>query len=484
MSEFMLSDKFVRVLAGPIGGGKSVCCAHELFRWACEQKPNDEGVRKTRFLIIRNTVDQLKSTVMKTVFDWFPPERVGEWKATDKTLVLRLPLGDGTRIQSEWMFIALDTPDDIRKALSLEATGLWGNEARELHPDVVEALLGRIDRYPSMKDGGATRAGAVFDTNMPDADTWWFDKMSTVPSNWSVHTQPPAIITVAEYTDKYHEEPDQERVATAFDDTEYVTNPESDNYANLSAKYYPNNVPGRTQDFIDVYLRCRFGRSLNGLPVYDKTFIPDFHVAAETLIPIRGESYPLLVGLDFGRTPAAVIGQMDARGRVLVFAELTSDNMGIEKFLATKLKPLLASRFAGFSIAVAPDPAGWARTQVGELSPVDVIKAAGFRVLRPPTNNVDPRIRAVEALLTAHIGGKAGFLVSPECSQLIKGFKYGYRWRLDKKGNLVDTSPDKNEFSHVHDALQYFALVVGGGAGSRFGTPRREVQPAPFRWGA
>ena len=62
MEDFMLSDAYVRVLAGPIGGGKSVCCAHELMRWACDQKPNAEGIRKTRMLVVRNTADQLRST--------------------------------------------------------------------------------------------------------------------------------------------------------------------------------------------------------------------------------------------------------------------------------------------------------------------------------------------------------------------------------------------------------------------------------------
>jgi hypothetical protein len=471
----MLSPAFVRVLAGPIGGGKSVTCAHELFRWACEQAPNEEGLRKTRFLIIRNTVDQLKSTVMKTVFDWFPPGKVGEWKSTDKTLVISLPLADKTRVASEWMFIALDTPDDIRKALSLEATGMWGNEARELHPDVVEALLGRIDRYPSMKDGGATRAGAIFDTNMPDQDTWWFDKMENPPSNWSIHVQPPAIITLEDYLDKYSEEPDEERKAEAYDGTWYVTNPDSDNYENLSKTYYPNNIPGRAQDFLDVYLLCKYGRALNGVPVYDKTFTPSFHIAEGSITPVRSDTYPLVIGLDFGRTPAAVIGQMDHRGRVLVVGELTSTNMGIEKFLTTKLKPYLFEKFPGHRTIVAPDPAGWSKTQVGEISPVDAVKAAGFKVVRPATNNVEPRIRAVEALLTKQIDGKAAFLVDPSCDMLVKGFKYGYRWRLDKKGNLVDVTPEKNEFSHVHDALQYFAMVVDNAAGGTDVNRRREV---------
>lgn len=480
----MLSPAFVRVLGGPIGGGKSVCCLHELFRWATEQKPNADKERKTRFLIIRNTADQLRSTVIKSMHDWFPPGKVGVWRASEKTMYIDLPLADGTRVKSEWMAIALDTPDDVRKALSLEATGLWGNEARELHKEVVEALLGRVDRFPSMKDGGATRAGAIFDTNMPDADTWWQEQMENPPKNWTVHVQPPAIIPLNLYRDKYKEDPDEIRMAEAHDGTVYAANPESDNYEHLSPSYYPNNIPGRSQDFLDVFLRCKYGRALNGLPVYDTTFSTDFHIAKDELLPLNSHKYPLTIGLDFGRTPACVIGQLDHNGRVLVFDELVSENMGLEKFLATKLKPLLYAKYSGFTVVIAPDPAGWARTQVGEVSPVDVLKKEGFRVVRPTTNNVRPRIDAVERLLTRQVDGRAGMLVSPSCDQLVKGFKYGYRWKIDKKGNLQDEgSPEKNEFSHVHDALQYFALVVDLGiSGNMFERRDFVVEDAPLRW--
>lgn len=481
MGEFMLSSAYVRVLAGPVGGGKSVCCSHELFRWmTAVQQPNQDGVRKTRFLIVRNTSDQLKSTTQKTVFDWFPPGIVGDWKVTERTMYFNFPLPDGTTVKSEWMFIALDTPDDIRKALSLEATGLWGNECRELHPDVVDALLGRINRYPSMKDGGATRAGALFDTNMPDTDTWWHDKMENPPKNWSVHIQPPAIITKDEYIEKYGEDPEEARTAEAHDGTIYAVDPESDNYANLARDYYPNLVPGKSQDYLDVYLRCKYGRALNGFPVYDKTFREHFHVSKTELSPIKSESYPIVIGLDFGRTPAAVMMQMTPSGRVNVLSEVTSENMGIETFLDTKLKPHLYEKYNGATILIAPDPAGWAKTQVGEITPVDVLKRAGFKVVKPPTNKPSMRIEAVEKLLAKHLDGKAAFLIDPSCKMLIKGFKHGYRWKANRKGDLDGKEPEKNEASHVHDATQYASLIVDkGNLGSALQTTqRRDIRVA------
>lgn len=476
MGEFMLSPAYVRILAGPVGGGKSVCCAHELLRWATSvQQPNSEMVRKSRFLIVRNTSDQLKNTTQKTVFDWFPPGTVASWKVTDRTLYFDFFLPDNTRVLSEWMFIALDTPDDIRKALSLEATGLWGNECRELHPDVVDALLGRINRYPSMKDGGATRAGAIFDTNMPDTETWWFDKMEVPPKNWSTHIQPPAIITKDEYIEKYSEDPEEDRTAEAHDGVVYAVDPQGDNYANLSPSYYPNLVPGKSQDYLDVYLRCKYGRALNGFPVYDKTFKSSFHLADTPLLPLKSESYPVTIGLDFGRTPAAVFMQMTPSGRVNVLSEVVSDNMGIETFLATKLRPHINERYSACTLLVAPDPAGWQKTQVGEITPVDVLRKAGFKVVRPSTNKPSMRIEAVEVLLNRQIDGKAALMIDPACTTLVKGFRYGYRWKSNKKGDMEGREPDKNSFSHIHDAAQYACMIIGGGhLGTSLGNTRRK----------
>jgi hypothetical protein len=60
MWDMMNSSSYVRVLAGPVGSGKSVCTSHELMKLAMLQEPNAYGERKTRSLIVRNTADQLR----------------------------------------------------------------------------------------------------------------------------------------------------------------------------------------------------------------------------------------------------------------------------------------------------------------------------------------------------------------------------------------------------------------------------------------
>ena len=455
--EFMLDPNYVRVLAGPVGGGKSVTCVHELVRLACEQKPNAKGVRKTRAIIVRNTADQLALTTRKTVFDWLPPGEAGIWKAVEKTFILQARLPDSTVVESEWIFIPLDTPDDVRKALSLETTFLWGNEGRELHSEVVDGLLSRLNRYPSAKDGGPTRSCALFDTNMPDEDSWWHDKMENPPSNWSVHKQPAAIVTPAVYLDRFGEEPDE--ILLDKDGKEWVVNPQADNYDHLPKQYYPNIIPGKTEDWLRVYLRSEYGRSLSGTPVYEKTFNAEFHVAKDSLRAVQSPDYPVIIGIDFGRTPAAVFKQRDPRGRVLTLAEVTAENMGIETFVQTKLNPFIANKFQGCSFVCAPDPAGFAKQQLNEMTLVDALKSAGFKCVKPPTNNPELRIQSVERLLNQQLEGKAMYLIDPSCDMLIKGFKSGYRYKTKKSGEQEDR-PDKNKFSHVHDANQYADSVV------------------------
>jgi hypothetical protein len=480
MQKFMDDPQYVRVLAGPVGGGKSVACVHELVRLACGQAPNKNGIRKTRAVIVRNTSDQLALTTRKTVFDWLPPGQAGQWKAVEKTFILRANLTDGTIVESEWLFIPLDTPDDVRKALSLETTFLWGNESRELHPEVVDGLLGRLNRYPSEKDGGPTRSCALFDTNFPDEDTWWHDKMEEPPSNWAVFKQPTAIMTPAAYAQEYGEPP--EDILLDKDGKEWAVNPRCDNYTHLPKAYYPNLIPGKTEDWLRVYLRSEYGRSLSGTPVYEKTFTPSFHISDGPLQALKGEMYPIIIGVDFGRTPAAVFKQRDPRGRVMTLGELTAENMGIETFLATKLNPYIASRFPGSTFLCAPDPAGFFKQQINELSLVDVLKKGGFKCVKPPTNDPEKRIQGVERLLVMQLEGKAMYIVDPSCDMLIRGFRYGYRYKIKKSGEAEDR-PEKNKFSHVHDANQYADAVMDMNVrGVSLQTTKRPVKSVSYTY--
>ncbi|MBP8290365.1 MAG: hypothetical protein KAX51_11270 [Chromatiaceae bacterium] len=178
-----------------------------------------------------------------------------------------------------------------------------------------------------------------------------------------------------------------------------------------------------------------------------------------------------------GNTPAATLLQRNAFGQLIVLDELTSENMGVERFLSIKLTPLLTrADYLGTHIVIAPDPAGFSKQQVGEVSPADVVRRAGYKVVRPHTNNPELRIQAVERVLTRNIDGKPAFQVNPECKELIRAFKGGYRYAFDRKGNQADR-PDKNWASHISDSCQYGCLIAEGGHGGNplLANKRREV---------
>ena len=125
---FMKDDTFFRGIRGPVGSGKSVCCCIEVFRRSLTQQKAPDGIRKSRWAIIRNTNPQLRTTTIKTWLDWFPESEWGKFNWS-VPYTHRIRKGD---IDLEVIFLALDRPEDVKKLLSLELTGIWINEAREI----------------------------------------------------------------------------------------------------------------------------------------------------------------------------------------------------------------------------------------------------------------------------------------------------------------------------------------------------------------
>ena len=198
----MKDDSFFRGIRGPVGSGKSVSCCVEVFRRALAQEKNADGIRRSRWAIIRNTNPQLRTTTIKTWLDWFPEHVWGKftWSVPYTHHIKQSDL------DLEVIFLALDRPEDVKKLLNLEVTGVWINEAREINKNIVDAASMRCGRFPSMKDGGCTWTGVICDTNAPEEDHWWAimsgavplpdhiakeeAKMLVKPENWQFFTQP------------------------------------------------------------------------------------------------------------------------------------------------------------------------------------------------------------------------------------------------------------------------------------------------------
>ncbi len=453
---FMKDDSFFRGIRGPVGSGKSVGCCVEVFRRALEQKPNDDGVRKSRWAVIRNTNPQLRTTTIKTWLDWFPESDWGNFKWS-VPYTHHIKVND---LDLEVIFLALDRPEDVKKLLSLELTGIWVNEAREIPKSIIDACTMRVGRYPSMREGGASWSGVICDTNAPEEDHWWAIMSGEVPipdhipreqatmlvkpDNWRFFVQPPAMKEVLN---------DKKEV------TSYSLNKDAENKKNILGTYYPNLIRGKTKSWIDVYVMNRLGLIQEGKPVYPD-FVTETHLADEE-IPVAA-GVPLYVGIDFGLTPSAVFGQK-VRGRWLVQAEIVAIDMGVVRF-AELLRQEIATRFSGLDVYIYGDPAGDFRAQTDESTPFQILRGAGLKAVPAPSNSVDLRLEAVASQLTKMSEGLPAFLIDRRCQTLVKGFQGGYCYRrMQVSGERYDDKPEKNMYSHIHDALQYMMLGAGEG---------------------
>lgn len=441
MSAFMQSNARHRFILGPFGSGKSVGCQWDIpRRGAAQARSTVDGRRKTRFAVIRNTMPQLRDTTMKTWFDWFPNGSLGYYKETGKTYYIKQ--GD---IDCEVLFRALDSPDDVKNLLSLELTGAYINEFRDAHREIVEALDGRIGRYPRMNEGGPSWVGIWGDSNFPDEGSYWErmcegydpnDGKTKKPNAWAVFKQPPGML----------KQPDGS----------YIENPLAENRENLPPNYYTHLIEGKTDDFIRTFVMCEYGRSKGGQPVHPM-FNRDIHVSKLPLIP--NPKNLLLISADFGLTPAIILKQQDAFGRVLTLDNIATFGMGIERAIETKLLPLIRQKYDGFECFVTGDPSGGSGSDADETSCADIFRSYAKQGLGKVklawSNNPIHRQGATDHFLSMLVDrGMPAYVIDPGCDWLIQALGGKYQFKVYKDGRQSN-EVDKNDWSHTGDANQY-----------------------------
>jgi hypothetical protein len=470
VTPYLLSDKFQSFIVGPVGSTKTTASLMKIPIEAKKVAACADGIRRSRVAIVRNTRQMLLDSTIKDFLALFPEGQAGVYMRTELRYILKFD-----DVECDILFRGLDDANDVRRLLSLQLSFAMVDEVREINSDVFDALTGRLGRYPNgmmvphrpqwgVDDKGNPVQGCVDDKGVQMKKVWGATNPPDLDSHW----------------EQYLTNADPEKVHVTIQPS--GLSDEADWVQHLPSHYYEDLCEGKSEDWVDVYVHGKWGKSLSGMPVYDKTFTQDFHVAKERLKPVHGSGYPITIGIDFGRTPSAVFMQRDPRGRVLVLDEITSENMGLDTFINTKLNPFIGNNYQGHTFVCAPDPAGFMKQQASELTLVDQLKDAGYKCAKPPSNDPDKRIAAVERLLAQQLEGKAMFLVSPSCTQLIKGFRSGYRYKVKKNGEMED-KPDKNEWSHVHDALQYGSAVIDMNIrGFGLQQTRREVKKSTYAY--
>jgi hypothetical protein len=467
IAKFHWSDAKVRGIRGPVGSGKSVACCVEICLRACRQQPNAAGVRRTRWAIVRNTYPELWTTTIKTWQEWFPEAICPIRRSPYIEGLLRFLLPDGTLVEAEIIFLSLDRAADEKKLLSLELTGVWINEARELGVALVNAAVSRTGRYPPKRDGvPITWTGLIMDTNSPDTDHWWYrfaeqaawrieadirdeDGNKIEGAAWEFFSQPGALRVKTDAKGKI---------------LNYEPNPEAENVQNqqLGFGYWYGNLNGKKSGWIKAMILGQYAPTEAGKPVYGDLFREDWHVAKSPLAILP--NVPVRLGWDFGLTPACIIGQLAPNGQFRILRELVCTRGGLRQFVADSVNPALKNEFAGLPIVSHGDPAGAQAQQVDDtLTCLSELRKMGIPTEPAPGgNDLAIRIGAVQNWLSRVVAnGEPGMILDPSVQLLRKGFISGYRLvQVQIAGPEVRYRdvPEKNQYSHPHDGLQYLAL--------------------------
>ena len=470
---FHESDKFIKAICGPFGSGKSCACAVDVLTYACAQAPAPDGNRYSRVGVIRATYPELLSTTRKSLEEVIPPG-CGKINGSGAPVVgnIVIPLMDGTTVQLELNLLPLANPDDCLKIRSHNWTFAWINEATGICPEVFDAVLSRVGRYPSENVGGVSWGGVIMDFNMPDRASWLYSYLFNPPVNWLLVKQPPAAFTREdEHGHRYFEcNPDAENLTNLGsreegDPTEFASAEEEQAYLRAKGmRYYRNQIEalvrnGREDKVRNLY--CMEDVPLvEGKPVYSG-FSYTRHVASDDVSPNPFQE--ILIGMDqSGIHPAAVILQ-NQRGKWIVLDELYGEGEGLENFLYGMLVPLLREKYSSNTIIAAIDPSN-TRDSWTATPPRQRLEDLGITAVTEISNNPKLRIQTVEHMLNLEVGG---LLVSPKCDLLIRGFQSEYKYRKLRASGTIGAAytptPEKNDSSHVHDALQYAALLINLG---------------------
>ncbi|NIT60463.1 MAG: hypothetical protein GWN00_30945 [Aliifodinibius sp.] len=448
-------------IRGPVGSGKSSGCIWHCVLNSFKQHVWYNNTRFARYGIIRASYPALKSTVIQSWKNWFKmlvnivydtPIR-GE-------MILNHPDGE-TQVRIELVFIALDREEDVNKLQSLELTGAHVNETAEIPRGVHQMLKSRINRFPQEPGVPWLKAVDPFiicDYNSVDTEHWLYRiAEEEQPPKHSFYHQPSALMMVDA------NEGDPKNPIIDASGNHYILNREADNVNNLDIDYYPDIVLGADPDWVNVMILNNYGQLRLGRPVYPE-YRDEVHFKEKDFNPIKGVK--IIVGMDLGLTPAAAFMQLTPTGNLMIFDELVTEECSIEKFCKDYLRPKLINEYHEFNYELIIDPAATQRSQNDMQAAKDIIKKAGLYYRTAPSNNPTRRREAVVYFLRK----LDGFILGPRCRFLRKGFISEYKYEKKRVALTAANSdpqfkekPEKNIYSHIHDALQYGALEASQG---------------------
>ncbi len=294
--------------------------------------------------------------------------------------------------------------------------------------------------------------GVWGDTNMPVVDSWLYEKAFRKKEfGTGLYLQPPALLESG------------------------AVNPRAENLRNLAkipidrekfSHYYAWQASTMEEYDIDRLLKLKKGFDRRGKPVHG-----NFDRTCHVIGGLKADPYaPLIVGIDTGATlkHAALFGQATRYGHANILAEISPRDRqcSIEQF-AEELIQVRNTRFASVrDIVLVIDPSATAKMAVQGSADRLITYAqylellTGFDTELAQTNDPGSRRSGLDTMLRQ----KSGLFIDEDtCPDLIAALEGGYCFR--RIGKVLSPEVIKNDYSHLGEAAEYFAMKLNGPIG-------------------
>ena len=462
------SNALVDLIKGPAGSAKTSFAIMRLLMIALQQEPSPfDNTRYTRVLVVRNTYSLLKSNTIPSIKNMLGPI-IKLTESSQPSGSIKATLSDGTKLDMEWQFLALDSVDAQDKLLGAEPTYVLCDELNMMPESVIFSLMRRLGRYPSSTKGAVTKTGIIGVFNGPVKGSWlhrWWlgerdNEFRKIASEMSKYL--PANMHLGDSLVNFFSQPPG-LLRPATPDGEWLPNPLAENIHNLAQgyAYYYAMLADPDPAKIQSYVEGEFADVKHGKVVFPE-FHRDVHTFPKDSIDTN-QARQYYLAFDFGRTPVCIVAYLAPDGSLIVLDEFMGEDMSVDTLYRDIVLPALKQRYQYAVCAGAwGDPAGAVLGQNLDLSPFDVLRNAGVPIALPTRNNkLEPRLQAVRQFMSVlGMNGKPRLRIRDNCKFLIQALAADYIYE-NKSGGGVRDEPTKSHVgwvSDLADALQYMCL--------------------------
>lgn len=462
--------KPVRIVWGPVESGKTVWSILQLYEMMCTIPRCLDGIRRSRFLIVRTTEGELERGIMRTWKDMFPEDKWGPIQGS-MPAIHRIKFMD---VEAEVEFFAFEDDSEtvLKKLRSTEYTAVLVNEGQFVPLTLFLALRQRSGRYPRKIDcpDYDREKRIIMDMNAPRTPDHWIlymlgeipipAEMSRderykyrLPDDWEIFKQPGVVTPIYGAEDEV---------------VDFKISPDAENLPYQDEKAILSMC--KTGDLDDI-LRDYCNRVIvvkQGVPRYPK-FNRMRHISREPIKPI--ENLAPIIGYDPGLTGAATFWQKP-HGRWRGIYEMNSvrnTNLRGASAQGEFMLRVLRDHFPWYKqtgVKCWGDPYG-SHSLIDETTTYfNILQEMGL-IFQSPAAKDNPTMRheVGKALIKTYEYGDPNLLICPVgMPTFIDAIESGAVMKqVKRQGEMVTVGElVKNNHSHIIESAEYAWWGEGG----------------------